>query len=173
MSRHAAVCLVRSPSCQWMSLACVCGVVLSPSCQQLPWCAWCFHRAASICAQTCTCVVVAMSMFDWDDIELPAVSTPRKKPKTLKFGAVFRLTEHQKMPTTEMDELPTPAKHNPRFAKKRTPAKAKPESSTNHELIMIIMCARASNDAQIHDRQQAAEAVKSTTATPQQQDVLV
>ena len=95
----AMVCLVLSPSCQWMSLACVCGVVLSPSCQQLPWCAWCFHRAASICAQTCTCVVVAMSMFDWDDIELPAVS------------------RHQKVPTTEMDELPTPAKHNPRFAK--------------------------------------------------------
>ena len=40
------VCWVLSPSCQWMSLACVCGVVLSPSCQQLPWCAWCFHRAA-------------------------------------------------------------------------------------------------------------------------------
>ena len=95
----AMVCLVLSPSCQWMSLACVCGVVLSPSCQQLPWCAWCFHRAASICAHTCTCVVVAMSMFDWDDIELPAVST------------------HQKILSTEMDELPTPAKHNPRFAK--------------------------------------------------------
>ena len=59
-----------------------------------------------------------MSMFEWDDIELPAVSTPRKKPKTLKFGAVLRLTEHKKMPTTEMDELPTPAKHNPRFAKR-------------------------------------------------------
>ena len=59
----------------------------------------CFHRAASICAQTCTCVVVAMSMFDWDDSELPLVST------------------HQKILSTEMDELPTPAKHNPRFAK--------------------------------------------------------
>ena len=30
----AMVCLVLSPSCQWMSLACVCGVVLSPSCQR-------------------------------------------------------------------------------------------------------------------------------------------